>query len=179
MGWGGCVWLSLGFFFLCLGSPRITASWYCFRPLPQTQPLTVALGTGGQRLCGVTVTAPCANWAPTWSPPLSLALGHGDSDCPTFWLQTFTTQETITNAETAKEWFLLSAKDVSAGVGGGHCVGWEGQGGPAWPPGRPSLTLHVALFLLKLAAGGGLLWCPPFPVKIFASPRQVRCASSN
>uniref|UniRef100_A0A8C5XV79 Glucose-6-phosphate isomerase n=1 Tax=Microcebus murinus TaxID=30608 RepID=A0A8C5XV79_MICMU len=28
--------------------------------------------------------------------------------------KTFTTQETITNAETAKEWFLLSAKDPSA-----------------------------------------------------------------
>uniref|UniRef100_A0A8C2RC72 Glucose-6-phosphate isomerase n=1 Tax=Capra hircus TaxID=9925 RepID=A0A8C2RC72_CAPHI len=28
--------------------------------------------------------------------------------------QTFTTQETITNAETAKEWFLLSARDPSA-----------------------------------------------------------------
>ncbi|KAI5280195.1 glucose-6-phosphate isomerase [Manis pentadactyla] len=28
--------------------------------------------------------------------------------------KTFTTQETITNAETAKEWFLLSAKDSSA-----------------------------------------------------------------
>ncbi|CAO2625802.1 Glucose-6-phosphate isomerase [Lemmus lemmus] len=27
--------------------------------------------------------------------------------------KTFTTQETITNAETAKEWFLMSAKDVS------------------------------------------------------------------
>ena len=28
-------------------------------------------------------------------------------------LQTFTTQETITNAESAKEWFLEHAKDVS------------------------------------------------------------------
>lgn len=28
-------------------------------------------------------------------------------------MQTFTTQETITNAETAKEWFLHAAKDVS------------------------------------------------------------------
>lgn len=28
-------------------------------------------------------------------------------------LQTFTTQETITNAESAKEWFLQTAKDVS------------------------------------------------------------------
>ncbi|NP_001297201.1 glucose-6-phosphate isomerase [Heterocephalus glaber] len=28
--------------------------------------------------------------------------------------KTFTTQETITNAETAKEWFLMSAKDASA-----------------------------------------------------------------
>lgn len=27
--------------------------------------------------------------------------------------QTFTTQETITNAESAKEWFLQAAKDVS------------------------------------------------------------------
>uniref|UniRef100_A0A452UY38 Glucose-6-phosphate isomerase n=1 Tax=Ursus maritimus TaxID=29073 RepID=A0A452UY38_URSMA len=35
-------------------------------------------------------------------------IGIGGSDL------TFTTQETITNAETAKEWFLLSAKDPSA-----------------------------------------------------------------
>ncbi|CAO2625801.1 Glucose-6-phosphate isomerase [Lemmus lemmus] len=32
--------------------------------------------------------------------------------------KTFTTQETITNAETAKEWFLMSAKDVSRQWGG-------------------------------------------------------------
>uniref|UniRef100_A0A8C4MTL9 Glucose-6-phosphate isomerase n=1 Tax=Equus asinus asinus TaxID=83772 RepID=A0A8C4MTL9_EQUAS len=37
--------------------------------------------------------------------------------------KTFTTQETITNAETAKEWLLLSAKDVSAGMSEGQCVG--------------------------------------------------------
>lgn len=30
-----------------------------------------------------------------------------------FLFQTFTTQETITNAESAKEWFLKTAKDVS------------------------------------------------------------------
>lgn len=30
-----------------------------------------------------------------------------------FIFQTFTTQETITNAESAKEWFLEHAKDVS------------------------------------------------------------------
>lgn len=31
--------------------------------------------------------------------------------------QTFTTQETITNAVTAKEWFLHAAKDVSVMLG--------------------------------------------------------------
>lgn len=70
----------------------------------------------------------------------ALVPGHTEpeleTDCCTFWLQTFTTQETITNAETAKEWFLLSAKDVSVGVGGGH---WEGQGGRARAPEWPSL----------------------------------------
>lgn len=29
------------------------------------------------------------------------------------YFQTFTTQETITNAESAKAWFLAAAKDVS------------------------------------------------------------------
>lgn len=62
----------------------------------------------------------------------------------TLCLQTFTTQETITNAETAKEWFLLSAKDVSAR---GQWAGWEGQSGSAQPCSR---------FPLKLAAGGSL-----------------------
>lgn len=75
----------------------------------------------------------------------ALTPGHTEPelgiDCSTFWPQTFTTQETITNAETAKEWFLLSAKDVSAGVGGGQCVRGEGQSGLAHPPERPYLIL--------------------------------------
>lgn len=36
--------------------------------------------------------------------------------------QTFTTQETITNAESAKEWFLQAAKDVSLTARGDACV---------------------------------------------------------
>ena len=35
------------------------------------------------------------------------------SHIPILSLQTFTTQETITNAESAKEWFLKAANDVS------------------------------------------------------------------
>lgn len=78
-----------------------------------------------------------------WSHALLLVTtGHSHglcrSDCCALWLQTFTTQETITNAETAKEWLLQSTKDVSAGwaVGGGQWAEWgqEGRGRDAHPP---------------------------------------------
>lgn len=61
------------------------------------------------------------------------------TECCTLWLQTFTTQETITNAETAKEWLLMSAKDVSAGWAVGSV--WAGKdrvGLPIYPSGQAS-----------------------------------------
>lgn len=81
-------------------------------------------------------------WAEVmWSPaPLLVTAGHPHglccSDCCALWLQTFTTQETITNAETAKEWLLQSAKDVSAGWAvGGEWAGKAGAGMPSHPSG--------------------------------------------
>lgn len=82
----------------------------------------------------------CAGTAPELQTLLPLALrwhwqlqprAVSDPETSAFfcWPQTFTTQETITNAETAKDWFLLSAKDVSEqwavgsmGVGGADGV---------------------------------------------------------
>lgn len=73
-----------------------------------------------------------------WSHALFLVTtGHPHglccSDCCTLWLQTFTTQETITNAETAKEWLLQSAKDVSVGWAVGSV--WARKTSAGWAVG--------------------------------------------
>lgn len=93
------------------------------------------------------------NWASTWPPLLSSGSGPYQlgTNCCTLCLQTFTTQETITNAETAKEWFLLSARDVSAH---GQWAGREGQSGSAQPcsPVSPEVGSRRQPFWLRYLA---------------------------
>lgn len=63
--------------------------------------------------------------------PVTAGHPHGlcCSDRCALWFQTFTTQETITNAETAKEWLLQTSKDVSAGWAVGSVWARKAGGG--------------------------------------------------